>query len=543
MQGCVPISRLAGRDILLAGLLCAAVFSYAHWHGLTNPYVSNDDVRQQVFWMQRYSDPQLYPSDPLADYARLYVPSGVKALYWLASPVCGAVEFSKVLTGGLFVLLGICLWGIGASLGGRGLGWTTLGVFWLMPAFLYNMSGGISRSFASPLLALYFLCWLRGNAKWMGLTLLLQAICIPYICILCTAACLLAAAAGRLRPALAPPFPAKFWHLGLVILAAALIWAMSRGFDAAGYGPLVSKADMIGRPEFTAQGRLELYPQPGLFMDAVYYPFERIGFFLEGGLGLGIATLALILGLAFYFGRKACWRVILARSRPLICLLAVSLGLYVLARMVLLKLFVPDRYVSYTLYMIYCLGLAVCFHAGLRRIAANRWLAAAAILIAAVAGGLRLHGQGLFDYSRDAGLYAAVRQTPKDSLIAGNPNLMDNVLTFGQRKVFVAYKLAHPWSKGWWGFVEPRLEGFFKAYYAGDPDEVRDFCRENKIDFLVVDPGDFTPACLANHPFFAPFGAYIKNLTQGRTSFVLLSAKDFPYVDVGRGLRLIDMRQ
>ena len=59
--------------------------------------------------------------------------------------------------------------------------------------------------------------------------------------------------------------------------------------------------------------------------------------------------------------------------------------------------------------------------------------------------------------------------TPKDAIIAGHPNLMDNVPTFARRRALVTYKLAHPWSKGFWQRIEPRLEDLFAAYYAADP--------------------------------------------------------------------------
>ncbi len=48
-------------------------------------------------------------------------------------------------------------------------------------------------------------------------------------------------------------------------------------------------------------------------------------------------------------------------------------------------------------------------------------------------------------YSRQAPLYKFMQTTPKISMIAGPPDLMDDVLTFGQRKAFVTYKLSHTW--------------------------------------------------------------------------------------------------
>jgi hypothetical protein len=533
---------LPAKDLWLAAVLSLAVFFAAHHQGFVNPFASNDDVRQQVFWMQKWSEPGLYPNDPFSKYAELYVPYGVKAVYRLAAPLIDPVYFSKVLTGILFVLLGVCLWAVGCTLGGRGLGWAVASVYWLMPSFLHNLSGGLSRSFASPMLALFMLCWLRRSARGMAVTLALEALFIPYICILSTGACLLAAVAGRWRKALAPPFPATAVHLLWIGLVAGLVWFMGRQFDAAGFGPLVSRADMAGRPEFGEFGRFEIYPQPGLFFDAVYYPFERIGLFLDVGLKTGIASLVALAGLAAYCGRKVDWRGLARRGAPFFPLMAASLGLYALARVCILKLFVPDRYLSYTLYMVYCLLWAACFHAGFARALRSPKKAAAVVLLAAALSFPRLHDLELYDYSGDAALYKAAWETPKDALFAGYPYLMDNLLTFGKRKVFVSYKLAHPWSKGWWEFIRPRLESLFRAYYATDPEAVRAFCRENHIDFLVVDPADFKPGFLNARPFFAPFDALIRELTRGQSRFAVLDAREFPYTAVGDHLRLIDMR-
>ncbi|HZE20762.1 MAG TPA: hypothetical protein VE082_01800, partial [Desulfobaccales bacterium] len=66
-------------------LISGLIFVWAHFQGLTNPFIINDDVRQQIYWMQQWQDPSLFRGDFLTAYARHYVPWGVKAFYWLAS--------------------------------------------------------------------------------------------------------------------------------------------------------------------------------------------------------------------------------------------------------------------------------------------------------------------------------------------------------------------------------------------------------------------------------------------------------------------------
>ena len=90
-------------------------------------------------------------------------------------------------------------------------------------------------------------------------------------------------------------------------------------------------------------------------------------------------------------------------------------------------------------------------------------LAILALVAAASLGAWRLQGVGLKDYSAYRAVYAALAETPKDALIAGHPNLMDNIPTFAQRRAFATYKLAHPWSRGYWAKLQPRLVDFFRG--------------------------------------------------------------------------------
>ena len=543
--------------------LSGAIFLFAHFQALTRPWVINDDVRQQIFWMQQWGDPELFPGDLLTDYARAYVTWGVKGLYRLASPMVDPITFSKLLPGLLFVFLGWCLFRIGARLGSRRLAWFTLGVYWLMPFFLDNLSGGLARAFAAPLLAFFCLCWLAANPWGLALALLLQALFIPYIFLIGAGATVLAWLAGRTGRWPAPSF-LNWGHLLIVAAGAGLVLLMNHQFNAGGYGPLVCAADLANRPEFTALGRYAIMPVPSFFWELVS-PWEFIAPFREGGIIGGALGVAVLLGAAAWGGRRLDWQDLKSRLQPFGYLLLASLILYLLARVFLLRMFVPDRYLLYTLNLCYLLGLALCLDAATRRLPSPRGLAVAAVVLVAVLSGLRLQGVGLYDFSAYRPLYSALAQTPKSARIAGHPNLMDNVLTFAKRPVLATYELAHPWSKGYWEQLRPRLEDLFVAYYADDPRVVREFCRKYQVSFLVVDDRHFTPEFLAGGrflvpfnppreregkkmservicPFFAPFDHQIRAMVQARRGFVLLNRDLFPGMLVEEHQRLLDMR-
>ena len=169
--------------------------------------------------------------------------------------------FSKLLPGFLFVFLAICLFKIGTRLADRRLGWAMVACFWLMPFFLDNLAGGLARSFAAPLLALFWLGWLARRPWVMGAALLLQALFIPYIFLVAALAALLAWTLARLGRDSPPPFPAQAAHFFLLGLGAVLVVAMNLQFSADGYGPLVSAQEMVNHPEFYAHGRYHILPE------------------------------------------------------------------------------------------------------------------------------------------------------------------------------------------------------------------------------------------------------------------------------------------
>jgi len=558
-----PPATTSWTDLSLVVILSSGIFIYAHFQSLTRVWIINDDVRQQIFWMQQWLDPQLFSGDLLAAYARAYVTWGVKGLYWLASPVLDPITFSKWLPGLLFVFLAWCFFRIGYCLGSRRLAWFTVGVYWLMPFFLDNLSGGLARAFAAPLLAWFCLCWLEARPWGLCLALLLQALFIPYIFLVAAGATVLAWLAGRWAQGSFPSFP-HWTHVVLAALGAVVVLLMNQQFNAAGFGPLVSAAEMTNRPEFTSQGRFAIVPVPSIFWELVS-PWEFIPPFAELGVIVGILICVLLLVLVVRGARLLDWQVLKSRLQPFGYLLLASLFFYILARVFLLKLFVPDRYLIYTLNLCYVLGLALCLDAATRVRPWPRWLPVAAVALVAVLAGLRLQDVGLKDFSAYRPLYAALARTPKSALIAGHPNLMDNVPTFAKRPALATFELAHPWSKGYWEQLRPRLEDLFTAYYADDPQVVRDFCRKYNISFLVVDDRHFTPEFLAGGrflvpfnqplqrekkgmaewvicPFFAPFDNQIRGLVQNRRKFVLLNREIFPGMVVDEHQRVLDMR-
>ncbi|MFW5735046.1 MAG: hypothetical protein ACOCWR_08310, partial [Oceanidesulfovibrio sp.] len=347
-------------DLPAAFLLSALVFLIAHGPFLFEPYVVNDDVRQQLFWMRSWIDPELYsPMDVLSEYSAQYVSWGARGVYRAATFLgIDPLFFGKLLTGALYTLMGGAVFGLARRLAGGGhtgrcVGFAAVAVFWLHPYFLHNISGGLARAFAGPLLAGFAWAWTADRGRIALGCMVLQALFIPYIFALCAGAMGLAWVWQRIRPhsRTLPAGASTVTIASTFAIGGGLTIAFSRALTEAGFGPLVDKADMIGRPVFTEAGRLGIFPTPPVPKIAVLDPLEKLMPFQEWGPALG-AVVAIAFGLvllAILF--KAPWRETARRSRAVFAIIAASLVLYGVARLVLLKLFLPERYIEYSAHL------------------------------------------------------------------------------------------------------------------------------------------------------------------------------------------------
>ncbi|WP_051261625.1 hypothetical protein [Desulfovibrio inopinatus] len=535
------------RDGVVVAVMTLCVYLVAHRSGILSAFVINDDTRQQIFWMRQYTSPELYPPSILVAYAKAYVPYGVRALYWLGAMFMDPVQFTKVVAGGLFVLLAVILSGLGRVFAGRTGAFVAPVVVWLMPFFLNNISGGLSRAFAAPLLALFALGLVRERL-WMVVTaLLVMAICIPYIWVLAALASGLGYLAGLISRKWRPIFPSTWWHLGILGCMALPVWMFKHAMDTMGFGPLAGRADMTGPhgsilPLYTQAGRFEILPLPNPFIDLIYRPFEKIGLFLDVGLVAGIISLIVLAPFLVMGWRWVDWKRVGHKARPLIFLGLSSLLLYCVARWVVVKLFVPDRYVQYSVNIAYALGFTVLFSALMSQWKVRRQVKVVLLAVCCVAGMVRLSGESLYDYRGDRALTHAVLDTPVTSVFAGPPRLLDNVLTFGKRDVLFSFELAHPWNLGYWHTIAPRLTETLDALFAESRDAAGRFARKYRVDFMIVDPTWFHDDSAVRSGLFAPYADQALQRKQESKRFFFEQDRSLPRIILPDGRSIVDLR-
>ena len=541
---------LSAKDVLFCLILTFGVWVLTQGVFVASPYIACNDVCQQIFWMQRFQDSTLYPPDIMNEYARSYVSWGVRGVYYAVSPWMDAIRFSKVLTAFTYLASGLCLFLLGGQLGGRVAAWASIAVLWIYPLPMHNMAGGLARSFALPLTLLFLVACVRKERKLMYLAFLLQALFIPYIFPACALAVLLPALcfplarkAGKDFPP--PPFVLTWRDIAVMGIASLIILAWQHQMAALGFGPLPTAAQLATDPIYTAAGRFRIWPIPMLLEDLFFTPpYYLFGMRHWSTLGhtFGIAVFCVL----FFFCLYKAWKRT-GELRAYMWYGLACLCMYVLAYALALRLFIPSRQVEYAVDVAVCLlfglGLGFAWQDAAMRFF-PRWARSLSILLIcllALISSVRLHQQGLTDYSEYAPLYIKVRTLPKDSLLAGHPMLMDAVHTFGLHNVLASRKLAHPWSLGYWRRYEPRLRASLDALYAKNPQTLVELREQYGVTHLIVDERQLEDAFIQDVPLFAPYNDYIRKLAARPGVFLLAPGGPLPGMEVQPGVRIIPL--
>lgn len=560
-------------------LATAAVYLISRGTALTNPYLVNDDVRQQIYWMQQWTHPELFQHDILTQYARNYVPWGVQAVYWLASPWINPVQFTKVVGGILYVATGGFLYGLGISCRDRLAAVFMVCIYCLSAPMMNILSGGLAQSFGLPILAGYLFFLSRENFWGGGVIILLASLLNPYIFALCCAThgiilfyqlstTVIAQAKTPDGPDLRQLTDKKNIQVGgkdqsyirlslppsnrfsltsrqrtmlgsllPIILGLGLLILKYQFNSPAGLGKLVTLADMTGKIEYTAAGRYEIIPVPSFVFELIRPWHTFLGNFV-------VVPIILFIGAAFLaFTWRSTVAIQVAPFKVFIYLGIASWLMHNLADLFLMQLFLPRRYVEFPWYIFNCVALGLIARIILgKKFPQTKQLIALSLALFVIASVAMWH-VGIYDYSGQKNLYNFLESTPPSSLMAGNPEVMDNVVTFARRKALVTYELSHTWYKGYWQIIRERTYDFFQAYYAAEPSLIQNFCRKYQIDFLIVRDQDFSKEYLSHSPLhFEPFDSYIRQYVKGRSKFALLDRGEFPPIYEQDGLRVVPMR-
>ena len=225
------------------------------------------------------------------------------------------------------------------------------------------------------------------------------------------------------------------------------------------------------------------------------------------------AVLALVLP-ALVLLRWRGWRIadLQPRTRILVELLGISFGLFLLAHLLLFRLYLPSRYVKYSLPLVLAVaagvGLYLLVEALASRFGPNRRtliVSAAALVVA----GLLVIRPGRYnaELQRDArpAITTYLASLPKESVIAAPPGLADALPYFTQRPIVASRSHTFVWAEGYYLLARTRLLDLIDAYYATRLDQLAPFLDRYTVHTVLVDRRAFARATA--HPLWSSSGA------------------------------------
>ena len=500
---------------------------------LTNPYVLDDDARQHLYWMRQFQDPELFQGDLLTQYAKNYQTWGVVLLYYLCSFFVDPILMGKILTVILFSVTTLYLFKLVKHWTNKDTGLLAAVVFMGTPIYMGTMSGGFPRSFGYPLLAMFLYYLARKEDLKVCLVFILQSLFYPMIFLISLLTYLptFFSISKKKKYFNASGRKIKYFLISFLICTAILAGKYLYSYDPL-IGKIVSRSQVERHLEFSMRvGRFPIFPPtpflrqvtdnfsngtlfPGLLKDYTD-KYSEVSILFNFKIWVAAAFLFLMTEISRRKIRVPCEMVFLFLS---------GVVLFGIANVVMFKLFLPRRYLSYSIPLIGLVVLVFAIGGCFSKIRNDKIRKICQVLLLLfILRNYDLKAMAYFnDLSAQKDFFAYLKTLPKNTLIAAHPSVADNIPTFAKRKVFINYELSHPFYDRYWQTIQMRTFAFFNAYYSEDPTVIYKFCQENGIDYIIVNKKHFNPGYLFLRRFyFEPFNSYITYLIRQRSNFIL----------------------
>ena len=474
-----------------------------------SPYIIQDDARQHIFWMQQFSDGDLFSEDLIAEYFKSVAPWGFTNLYKLISILgIDVISFNKISP----LLIGVvttiycflvCLEIFPLPFAGFISSLLLNQNLWMLD----DLSSGTPRAFVYPLFLAFIYYLLRYNLQFCLLSIILQGLFYPQTVLISGVVLTLRLLSDRQHK--------KFYLLGLLTAATILlIYALK----TSEFGDIVTLEQAKSLPEFMPGGRSAFFADN---FREFWLLGRRSGFFpIEWQYSLMCAYGFSIFWLKNYPHRFPLVKKIEGKVPILLQIFGAGLLLYCLAHLFLFRLHLPSRYSQHILRIIIALtdgiAIAVIFNPVVRwlerRFFSYRNLVKSCGLIILLS--LLLYPTyAVQAYPYRLGyvepetreLYRFLQQQPKDSLIATLSKEADFIPTLAKRSILVSPEYAIPYHYGYYRQIERRIRDLIAAQYSTDSNTVRQFIQKYQIDFWSIDTNAFTIDYLKNNPWLRQF--------------------------------------
>lgn len=504
--------------LIIASVAVLDPISFVSWiYNTFDVWNVNDDARQQIWLYMKYWDKGLFVDDYISDYIlSSMMPKGYSLMMQAVSGFVDPRIASKILSITLYALTMVLTVSAAQRLGGWPIAWCAALLLLGSGAVASYSTGGLTRSFGYPIIALAAFGLVRGQAAYLVAAAVLGSI-FYYVS---------GVISGLVLFTFLLLFPSSWrglaadWSLrrrllvvGLTGLVCITVISVS-AFGSSDYGPIVGPDGYDSFPEAGPGGRY--YPPAGnAFLKTLEWslavfsgpdPWSKtIQHWLFANFWIVGVTLSPLL--------LAGLMPTLARSdvRRLLIFPAVSMLLYQTAILVMPLLYFPSRYVTYSMPIAGALLIPTFLSGGIARITGKslgtRQVGLLTVATCIVLVGL-MSGRGTVNGSihvpdETKSTYEFIAELPKDALIAGWPSgILDNIPYITGRRAFLTFETHQGFHEKYILETRARMNLIIDAFYAADSGPLRSLRDDYGVTHFVVDEKQFADA---PPRYFKPF--------------------------------------
>jgi len=503
---------------LLLSLLVATAYGVLGLReAFSSPYVVQSDARQYVTWMERFSDPELFPHDFIADYFEAISPPGFRAFYWLfAQAGIDPIVLSKLLPLALGLIttvyaFALCLRLLPSPLAAFASTVILNQSLWMTD----DLISATPRAFGYPLLLAFLYYLARGSLPGTVITISLEGLFYPQMAAISAGTLVLTLVRWQAGKPRLTDDRREYLRAASGVLAALLVVLLSVARTSS-YGPSIDAAEARTEPVFLSDGRAQFFfGDPWDF----WFTHERSGLmpqqFGPPLVWAGLLLPVLMLCRAYF----PLARRVAGSARPLPQLVLASFGLFFLAHALLFKLYLPGRYTQHSLRIVLALAaglsLAILFErcatlvlgaARIRRVSGRQGIAGGVALLLAglvLAPSVPWLARGELPSTRyrrgeASAIYEFFAHQPKSTVVASVSDVADFIPPLARRSVVVSPKYALPYHVGYYREIQARARDLIRAQYSPNLRELHNVTRKYGVDFWLVRQAAFSVSYVRN---------------------------------------------
>ena len=513
----------------LVGLLISLSFALVYGilglqKAFAGEYIIQEDARHYLFWMERFTDPNAFPNDLIADYLQSIGPIGYKLFFWVTSTLTTLepetiAKFLPLIFG--MITAGFC-YQLTLAIFPLPLTGMIASVMLSQSMWCANdVSSATPRAFVMPLLLPLLLFFIQQ--RWRLSLVCLACLAMIYPPVALVAGTLFVINAIRLKPIGKSRKisqwidPDKLWLAGCAILIVGL-GILPSYLSSQSFGPTVTMAQAHNIPEFQPNGRHSFFREgfvnywlgwlsshSGLFKHSMLTPITMLGAIFLIPMSLGKRR-AQLLKYVEPNGLKVFGQLTLA-----------SLFWFVMAYAIAFKLFMPVRYTGHTSLAMVAILSAIAWTVILNWCCTTlmqypaRWQQFAMPLVAMFMGLplffyypllIQNFPKTYYAFGNHPAIYEYLQTQPQETMVASVDGHANNLHSFSKRSTLVAPEYGNAFHLGYYRPMRERATALLEAHYTDKRDVLKNFIEQYDVTLWLVNRQAFMPEYLAGNKYW-----------------------------------------